>query len=136
MSRLSSRVFIIFIIVLTLASCKNSNDEGPPSKELTWSDAGSNVTLLQGETVKVSLRGNGSTGYTWEVVPDTESILSQQGDKQFEPDGDAVGADGLYIFTFKAIASGNFQLKLIYHRPWETDVAPLQTFEVTIIVGT
>ena len=102
---------------------------------LTQNAAGSTFTLLPGQIMTVSLQGNGSTGYLWEVEPGIESILVQRGNPQFVPDSDAVGSAGVYTFTFEAVAAGTGSLKLIYHRPWETDVAPLQTFQVAVVVG-
>jgi inhibitor of cysteine peptidase len=106
-----------------------------PSVMLTQNATGSTVSLVPGQIVTVSLPGSGSTGYTWEVVPGIESILLKQGDPQFVPDSNAVGSAGVYTFTFEAIAAGTGSLNLIYHRPWETDVAPLQTFQVSVVVA-
>lgn len=101
---------------------------------LTANDTGTNLTLYKGQILKVSLWGNSSTGYLWEVVAGAGPILEQQGGPQFVPDSNAVGSGGMYTFTFKAIALGNATLQLIYHQPWQTAVPPLQTFETTITV--
>jgi len=37
------------------------------------------------------------------------------------------------IIKFHAIAAGTSHLKLIFHRPFEQNVPPLKTFEVTVI---
>lgn len=102
---------------------------------LSQNATGSTVSLIPGQIVTVSLQGSGATGFTWEVVPGVESILVKRGDSQFVPDSNAVGSAGTYTFTFEAIALGTGSLKLIYHRPWETDVAPLQTFQVTVVIA-
>jgi len=125
--------FLMLVTVLFLSSCgKSTHDDS--IQALTENNSGSSVTLLEGETFTVSLRGNGTTGYMWDVVPGAESIVEQQGNMQYIVDSNLAGSPGTAIFTFKAIALGNATLQLIYHRPWETGVPPIQTFEVTISV--
>jgi inhibitor of cysteine peptidase len=97
--------------------------------------AGSTVTLRLGQRLKVSLPGNPTTGFVWEVAPGTASILAQQGDPDYQPDSSALGAGGVYTFTFKAVAAGSGPLKLIYRRPFEADAAPARTFEVTVVAA-
>ncbi len=36
--------------------------------------------------------------------------------------------------TFKALQAGTATLTLVYHRPWETGVEPIDTFTVTVTV--
>ena len=134
-SRFPTRVFLLLIVLLTMAACGHSDDGQPSMVALTESDSGRTVGLSQGQPLSVSLRENSSTGFTWEIVPGSELFLSQQGPSQYLPDSNIVGAGGVRTFTFKAVASGHTTLRLIYHQPWATNVDPLKTFEVAIIVG-
>ena len=124
---------ILLLFAIILSSCAQSK-QSTSANILTVNDSGSPVTLHQGQPLSVSLWGNGSTGYIWEALPGAESILSQQGYPQFVPDSNAVGSGGMYTFTFNAIAVGNATLQLVYHRPWESGVPPLQTFQVNVKV--
>jgi predicted secreted protein len=45
-----------------------------------------------------------------------------------------IGSGGAYTFTLKALTPGSTTVKLIYHRSWETDVEPIEVFEVTLNV--
>jgi inhibitor of cysteine peptidase len=90
--------------------------------------------VKQGANVNITLAGNPTTGYTWEVSPGGSSVLEQQGDPAFKPDSSAVGSGGMMTLQFKAAQAGTINLKLIYHRTFEANVAPLHTFEVTIVV--
>jgi predicted secreted protein len=45
-----------------------------------------------------------------------------------------VGAGGVEVFRFEAAGSGQTDLTLVYHRPWEKGVDPLETFAVQITV--
>ena len=132
---------ILILVVLSFSflvvACGSSSDTSSQPQTVTLSQSNSNTTisLHQNQIMTVSLQGNGSTGYTWDVVPGAESILTQEGNPEFVADSNAIGSGGTYIFTFKATAQGTVPLNLIYHRPWETGVAPLQTFGITVAVG-
>jgi inhibitor of cysteine peptidase len=53
---------------------------------------------------------------------------------EFEPKSDLVGAPGVETLRFQAVDSGETTLQLVYHRPWEAGVAPLETFAALVIV--
>jgi predicted secreted protein len=102
-------------------------------------DDGGQVALEQGQILVVTLESNPSTGYQWEVVEEPNSIIEQVGEVEFvqseQGDPPIVGAGGWEIFRFKAVTAGQLTLKLIYRRPWETDVEPLSTFSIEITVN-
>jgi predicted secreted protein len=111
---------------------------GPSPQELGADDDGSTITLAVGDTIKVVLEGNPTTGYGWTaaLTPADSGIIQQVGEPTYVPDSvpsGIVGAGGTYTFTFKALAVGQVSLKLAYARPWES-VPPLQTFAVTVNV--
>ena len=101
---------------------------------LSEGDSGSTVELRAGDTMEVVLDGNPTTGFEWETTDVDASVLNQLGDPGFEPDTNLMGSGGKFTFRFEAVASGQTLLKLVYHRPWETDVPPEKTFEVTVTV--
>ena len=45
-----------------------------------------------------------------------------------------VGGGGTYTFRYVGAEAGTTTLELIYHRSWETDVAPLETFTLEVTV--
>ncbi len=97
-------------------------------------DNGRQIELEKGQTLAINLEGNPSTGYTWEMVESEDSILRQVGEIEFEAESDLVGAPGTQTLRFEAVESGQTELKLVYHRPWETDVEPLETFTLQVTV--
>jgi inhibitor of cysteine peptidase len=101
---------------------------------LSEEDSGSTVELRAGDTMEVVLDGNPTTGFEWETADVDASVLNQLGDPGFEPYTNLMGSGGKFTFRFEAVASGQTLLKLVYHRPWETDVPPEKTFEVTVTV--
>lgn len=44
------------------------------------------------------------------------------------------GAPGMDTFKFEVINTGQTTLKIVYHRIWEKDVAPVKTFLVELFV--
>ncbi len=95
---------------------------------------GQTITVNAGDTFKVSLVGNPTTGYNWYAANLDETILSQSGEADFKADSSAIGAGGIITNTFKAEATGTTTLTLEYKRAWETDVEPIQVFTITVVV--
>ncbi len=62
------------------------------------------------------------------------AVIEQVGEAEFESESNLVGAGGDITLNFKAFNPGNQTLQLVYHRPWEEDVAPIETFTVSLIV--
>ncbi len=128
------RLLILLASLALVASLAAAcGDDGGPV-DLTADDAGETVTVDNGDTFTVTLEGNPTTGYSWEPEDLDTSILEQQGDWEFDPESSAVGAGGMVTTTFKAVGAGTTTLRLIYHRPFEQGVEPLDTWEVTIRV--
>lgn len=100
-------------------------------------DGGSLVELRSGQVLVVTLESNPTTGYRWEVSEVDESVLAQIGEAEFQEapkeDEQMVGVGGTETFRFES-APGSTTLTLVYHRSWETDVEPLETFTVEVTV--
>jgi inhibitor of cysteine peptidase len=102
---------------------------------LTSADKGSQVNVKVGDQIVISLDGNPSTGYTWEAQGLDSTIIQQVGEATFVSSNPGlVGSGGTLTLTFKALKAGTVPLNLVYHRPWETGVAPVDTFAVTVTV--
>lgn len=120
--------------------CKPDSQKHDPAAntsnmKLSTKDAGSTVNLKLGQIMDITLEGNPTTGYTWEVAPDSGTLLAQQGEWEFTPDSNALGSGGTVTLRFKAIQSGNAVLKLIYHRTFEPEAQPIHTFEINLVVN-
>ena len=117
---------LLLAIVFSTAGCNSA---------LTAKDNGTTVTVKTGDTFTIKLEGNPSTGYTWEAKDLDTSILEQVGEAEFSGGVPGmVGSGGNLTLTFKALQPGTTTLILVYHRPWETDVEPIDTFSVTVTV--
>lgn len=125
------RIYIDFLVLLALFLVG-----GCISKEIKLGsgDNGRQIELNKGQTLVVSLEANPTTGYTWEVSELDTHILSQIGETEFKPESDLLGAGGMQILRFESANSGQTPLKLVYHRPWEKDVEPLQNYSIQVVV--
>lgn len=90
--------------------------------------------MYTGDTLEVILKGNPTTGYNWEVDYVDSAILRQVGKTEFKADRKTRGSGGIITMRFEALASGQTVLRLIYHRPFEKGVPPVQTLEVAVVV--
>jgi len=97
-------------------------------------DVGKQIELRSGHNLDVSLKANPTTGYRWEVEELDDNVLREVGEPAFKPQSKLVGAPGVEILHFQAVGEGQTTLKLIYHRSWEKDVEPLETYSVQVVV--
>ena len=126
-----------FIALLTLLVALTLATGCSPQQEVKASidDDGREMQLKKGQTLVVTLEGNPTTGYSWEVAePLNEQVLRQAGEAEFKAESDALGAGGVQVLRFEAVNVGKFTLKLVYRRSWEKDVEPLETYSIQVVV--
>ena len=81
---------------------------------------------FKSDSITIELKGNPSTGYTWEAVLSDENIVEISKDVKYLGSEGMVGAPSMFYFTVSSLATGNTVLTLEYKRPWE-EIAPLET---------
>ncbi len=122
-------VIIIFAIILS----NMGNSMAGETMRLSENDSGKTVEIHVGDELEVTLPGNPTTGYVWEVSSLDSSIL-MLGKAEFIANDKSIGSGGMEIIKFHAIAAGTSSVRLIYHRSFELNIPPLKTFEVTVII--
>ncbi len=130
--RLGKGAVVLLLVAVALMAV--SGCAAKPALALEGKDNGRQIELQKGQTLAISLEGNPSTGYTWEMAESEGSILRQVGEIEFKAESDLVGAPGTQTLRFEAVESGQTELKLVYHRPWEKDLEPLETFTLQVTV--
>lgn len=91
-----------------------------------WSDfLGGPVELTislpsSGGPLTLTLETRNTTGYLWEVLPGEGDYL-QMGKAEFTMRYFAMGAPAIQTIRLSATRTGDTSLRLIYHRPFETD---------------
>ncbi len=101
--------------------------------------------VVVGQLLAISLEGNASTGYSWEIEADgaPQLVLAPSPDTHTDTpaaagSGDApplVGAPSTTHWHFEAVQPGSTVVRLTYRRPWEKDVAPAKTAEFRVTVA-
>jgi C1A family cysteine protease/predicted secreted protein len=138
--RLASLLTCVILLLSFLLPFTNVM-AAPPSDDpdhgqvgLGAKDNGRQIELNESQVLVISLEGNPSTGYIWEVEQIDKKILRQKGKTEFEPESHLPGAPGLLgapgkqILRFEAVAASRTTLRLVYRRPWEKGVKPARTF--------
>lgn len=106
---------------------------GADGAGLDEDDDGTVVEAAVGEQIVLRLKGNPTTGYTWEVTGFDPAVLVPAGEPDYQSSSDADGSGGRYTFRFDAVGRGETTVTLVYHRSWE-DAAPVGTFSFTAVV--
>ena len=139
---LDAALLAVLLAACSLASPADSGGASSPTEDATTPqniqiDATQQVGEMDmrvGDTLELSFESNPTTGYQWEVVELNQAVLRQLGEEYVAPATDLLGAAGKEVFRFEAVSPGETLLKLVYHRPFEPEVPPEQTYQVNIIV--
>ena len=127
-TRVFAFTFLAVALLAILTACGGADEV-----KLDVIDDGDQVELKSDQTLVISLEGNPTTGYTWEVAEVDEAVLKQVGETEFKPDTGDVGSPGMQTLRFETVSSGKTDLELVHHRSWE-DEEPLETFSVQVVV--
>jgi len=131
-NRIILTVSSVFLLLAMAACSQTSGSDSNISIEAD--DSGKTITLHQGDTLIVTLDGNTTTGYNWLMQTMDPAILKQVGEPAYTPESNQIGAPGKISLTFQAVKTGQAKLVLNYMRSFEKDIAPLNTFEVTVVI--
>ncbi|MEI6310185.1 MAG: protease inhibitor I42 family protein [bacterium] len=101
---------------------------------VTDEDNGGAVCMLMPvqQRLDVLLKGNPTTGYTWEVVGGDGAVIALQGEPEFKADSEALGAPGIFTFHFAPQAPGQTMLQLSYSKSGEDK--PAQEYNLLVCV--
>ena len=88
---------------------------------------------FKSDSVTIELKGNPSTGYTWETFLASENIVEISKDVKYLGGEGMVGAPSMFYFTVSSLSVGNTVLTLEYKRPWE-EKEPLEkkVYNITV----
>ena len=145
---LNTRITLLvgFVCAAALAACATEGPDQAENEGAASATAQADVVQAQpgetmlrlGQVLAIELDSNASTGYGWEIVED--------GSPQLEPapvPASALpqettppmpGAGGKSYWRFKAVQAGDTQLRLVYRRAWEKEVAPARIAEYKVRV--
>ncbi|MGE5415536.1 MAG: protease inhibitor I42 family protein [Acidobacteriota bacterium] len=96
---------------------------------------GKTLTIKKGQSFKLTLPSNPSTGYSWSFSAAVNTkVLLQAGHAVSQPPPHIVGAGITEIWNYKAIGKGVTSITLGYKRPWEKN-PPIKTFKLKVVVN-
>ena len=105
--------------------------------EMTRDDNGKTLKVKVGDVVRIKLRSNRTTGYSWALTGKTDAKVLKSGEVEYKVDehpAGMVGVGGNDFCLFTALAPGKTEIALGYARPWEKDKEPAQAFKLTVEV--
>ena len=116
------RVFaLLALLAVTVAGCS-------ASRSLGLEDDGTRVALRSGDEIEITLAGNATTGFSWELVEFDPAVITALGESVYEEvDTDLVGGGGEWTWTLAAQGSGECEVRFVYDRTWE-DEPPEEAF--------
>ena len=124
---------LLTLLLLAAAGCRTSSGF---THDLSEKDTGSTLYLNEGDSVRVTLNSNPSTGYFWgeDGKPDSDVIrLFRKEFQKKEQTEQIVGAPAKQEFVYKAVGYGETGIRLSYKRPWEKQ-QPASTFQLRIVI--
>ena len=133
---------VAIVAAILFVACFKSKSESPsnpsPEKFVDVDEHNSSDTIhvLPGETIRVKLRSNPSTGFSWALGPIEDGIFDVESAFEADPhrEGEA-GYGGCEIWKFKAEQSGETDISLSYERPWEDERPAAKTFKLHVVIG-
>ena len=133
--KIIKKIVLILLATLMFALCFSGCSA--VGKTLTEKNNGDSINLKINDSLEVKLESNPTTGYSWFLNDNVDVTIVSVSDPVFiesEKDKELVGAGGYEIFIIKAISKGKTSIILNYEIPWEEEVEPIETFEITISV--
>lgn len=109
---------------------------GEPPLLVTDAENGKTVDVCVGRGIVIRLKGNITTGYSWQVDGVEGDAVKPRGKVAYAENRTpgVVGAPGVFAAAFDAVKAGKATIKMGYKRPWEKDRPPARTFTVTVNV--
>ncbi len=140
---------LLTALLMATASATPARPAAPepvPSSQtliVTAQDNGNSLILRQGETLKVVLSGNGSTGYGWDLEHHDPTrieplgMASRQAPGPTLPDGRSLplaGGPQQISFLFRMLSPGRSTLQLRHWRPWEGASSIIERFQLQVVI--
>lgn len=83
---------------------------------------------------KISIKGNASTGYTWQYLVKDPSIaeLNEEDSVSDDQTGQLCGAGETHIWDVKGLKEGQTEVTFNYLRPWENKISESKTYIINV----
>ena len=135
---------VVFATALTLPACAHADNRTPQTTtvEVSYDDLlnqkniSRQVDLVAGDTLRLVLASNASTGYQWtaDAQISDRGVLTQTSHQTVAPSDAKPGAAGTEVWTFDAIKPGSATLPTSYGQPWPGGTKGAWTFSAAVSV--
>jgi|GEM_PF-1784996 len=95
---------------------------------------GKSYFVKVGETFKIELTANPTTGYTWNIEQLDESLFKVVSSGYKSERTDLVGSGGTAYWEIMPLKAGKAKIGLDYYRSWEGKDKSIDHFQVSVIV--
>jgi inhibitor of cysteine peptidase len=96
--------------------------------QLSEADNGRTVQLQKGDHIVIQLPANPTTGYNWQMQPNSDFSVSQQ----YLAQSDAAGGAGMDVFELVSQGNGqNGSIEFQYRRSWEAAARSEKQFSIS-----
>ena len=136
MSRYHQFVALLILVLIPAAGCQTTSEPGSVNGPVLEKQ---HRTLSVGETTRVLLVSNKTTGFEWSVNQSASMgmdlvAITDSGYATTDSSDGMVGAPGRQWWLIKGVKPGQAIIRLVYHRPWEKDTPPARQAVFTIDV--
>ncbi|WP_319436971.1 protease inhibitor I42 family protein [Mycobacterium sp. RTGN5] len=138
------RLIALLALALTLAGCGDiKKPPGTTTIDVSYDDLLNkkqirlNVSLGVGDTLRVNLAANPSTGYQWDAQAQIsdEGVIAQRDHYDSGPSGVHLpGAPGTATWTFQALAAGSTTVSTSYGQLWPGGTKNAWSFTAAVTV--
>lgn len=142
-----ARLIAVPVAVAAVAACAGQQESSAPAAKTTTVEVSyddllnqkrisRDVALRVGDTLKIVLASNASTGYAWtaQALIGDPAILVQDSHDVAGPDNSRPGAPGTETWTFTALKTGSSTLTTDYGQPWPGGQQDAWTFTAAVTV--
>ena len=100
-----------------------------------YSDPAKPIRSKAGKIVIITLKSNKTTGYEWQLSgpPDTKVVNFMKSEYVVD-EPRLIGSGGTEIWSFMAVGQGEARVNLVYVRPWEKGVEPVDRVSFAIFI--
>lgn len=135
---------VVLAYALALPGCAHADNRTPQTTtvEVSYHDlldqknVSRQVSLVAGDTLRVVLASNASTGYQWtaDAQISDRGVLTQTSHQTVAPTDAKPGAAGTEVWTFDAIKPGSATVTTSYGQPWPGGTKDAWTFSAAVSV--
>ncbi len=100
---------------------------------ITKKDNGKEITVRNGDTIRIELEASGGAGFTWEAEDlDKECLELVKEETKNISEGGLVGTPITRIWQLRARKAGETVITLYYYRAWEGKEKAVDKFEIRL----